>query len=187
MKISRSDILRLDEYDARRDAIRASVMEAKSRRRIQAGPLTFLFENVETIRYQIQEMIRAERLYREAEVQHEVDTYGGLLGGPGELGCTLLIELTDPGERDVRLRAWRALPEHLYARLADGRRVRPRYDRDQVGDDRLSSVQYLKFPVGGEVPVALGSDLARIQVEVTLTDDQRRALEDDLRHGGGRS
>lgn len=180
MKITRSQILRLDEYDARRDAIRAHVMQEKQRRRVQVGPLTFLFENPETVRYQVQEMLRAERLYRESEIQHEMDTYNELLGGPGELGCTLLIELTDPVQRDAQLRAWRDLPEHLYATLPDGRRVRPRYDLRQVGDDRLSSVQYLKFPVGGVAPIAIGSDLKGLEAESALTEEQRAALSDDL-------
>ena len=181
MSIQRSEILSLEEYDARRDAIRASVMEEKRRRRVHVGPLTFLFENRETIRYQVQEMVRAERLYREAEIQHELDTYNELLGGPGELGCSLLIELTDPHERDAKLRAWRGLPAHLYVRLLDGRRVRPLYDPRQVGEDRLSSVQYLKFPVGDGAPVAVGSDLPGLEAETVLAPEQRAALEADLR------
>jgi hypothetical protein len=181
MKIPRSEILRLDEYDARRDAIRARVMEEKRLRRAQVGPLTFLFENRETVRYQIQEMLRAERLYRDPEVQHEIDTYGELLGGPGELGCTLLIELPEPAERDVKLRAWLRLPDHLYAKLPDGTRVRPSFDRRQVGEDRLSSVQYLKFAVGGVAPVAVGSDLEGCAGEALLAPEQRQALEEDLR------
>ncbi|HEX9288191.1 MAG TPA: DUF3501 family protein [Anaeromyxobacteraceae bacterium] len=180
MKIERSEILRLEEYDARRDAIRAHVMEEKRRRRIHLGPLTFLFENAETVRYQVQEMVRAERLDRDAEIQHEVDTYNELLGAGGELGCSLLIEIPDPGERDAKLRAWRGLPEHLYAKLPDGRRIRPIYDQRQVGDDRLSSVQYLKFPVGAVAPVAIGCDLADFTGETALADEQRTALQLDL-------
>ncbi|BDG10728.1 DUF3501 family protein [Anaeromyxobacter paludicola] len=180
MKISRSEILKLEEYDARRTAIRAEVLELKKPRRVHAGPLTFLFENADTVRYQVQEMVRAERLYRDAEIQHEVDTYNELLGGPGELGCTLLIELTDPEERDRKLRAWAGLPERLYARLPGGRLVRPTYDRRQVGDDRLSSVQYLRFPVGGEAPVAVGCDLPALSLETALTEAQRAALAQDL-------
>jgi len=182
-KIDRSEILRLEEYDARRDAIRARVMEEKRRRRIHLGPLTFLFENADTVRYQVQEMVRAERLYRDAEIQHEVDTYNELLGGDGALGCSLLIEIPDPGERDANLRAWRGLPEHLYAKLPDGRRIRPIYDQRQVGDDRLSSVQYLRFPVGVVAPVAIGCDLASVAGETALTAEQRAALQADLSGG----
>jgi hypothetical protein len=180
-KVQRSEILSLQEYDVRRDAIRAGAMEAKRLRRVHVGPLTFLFENAETVRYQVHEMARAERLYRDAEIQHEVDTYNELLGERGELGCSLLIELPDPAVRDAKLRAWRALPEHLYAKLDDGRLVRARYDRRQVGDDRLSSVQYLRFAVGDRAPVAMGSDLPELTIETALTADQRAALDADLR------
>ncbi len=180
MKVTRAEILRLEEYDAQRPAVRARVMEQKRVRRIHVGPLTFLFENADTVRYQVQEMVRAERLYRDAEIQHEVDTYNELLGGEGELGCSLLIELTDPVERDVKLRAWRALPGHLYAELADGSRVRARFDDRQVGDDRLSSVQYLRFPVGAEAPIALGCDLPELTLESPLEPEQRAALAADL-------
>ena len=183
MKIALAEILRLEEYDAARPAVRTRTMEQKRLRRIHVGPLTFLFENADTVRYQVQEMVRAERLYRAAEIQHEVDTYNELLGGPGELGCSLLIELTDPAERDVKLRAWRGLPERLYAKLPDGRRVRARFDGRQVGDDRLSSVQYLKFAVGAEAPIALGCDLPALTLEAALGPEQRAALSADLDAG----
>ncbi len=184
MRVERSEILSPEDYEPRRDALRARAMEEKRARRVHLGPvLTFLFENAATMRYQVQEMVRAERLRRPEEIQHEVDTYNEVLGGVGELGCTLLVELSDPAERDARLRAWLDLPGRLYARLADGRKVRPTYDRRQVGEDRLSSVQYLKFPVGGATPVAIGCDLPALAGEVALSDEQRRALEADLRAG----
>jgi Protein of unknown function (DUF3501) len=182
VKIQRSEILSYEAYELRRDALRARAMEEKRPRRVHVGPvLTFLFENAVTTRYQVQEMVRAEQLRRPEEIQHEVDTYNELLGGPGELGCALLIELTDPRERDEKLRAWKELPAQLYVKLADGQKVRPAYDPRQVGEDRLSSVQYLRFPVGGGTPVAVGCDLAALTVEVALTAEQRAALEADLR------
>jgi hypothetical protein len=182
-KVRREEILSLQEFDAQRAAMRPQVMEAKRRRRIHLGPLTFLFENAETIRWQIHEMIRAERLFREAEVLHELETYNEVLGGPGELGCALLIELTDPAERDARLREWVELPAHLYAELPDGRRVRARHDPRQVGEARLSAVQYLRFDVGGVAPVALGSDLPALELRAALTPEQHGALAEDLAPG----
>jgi hypothetical protein len=182
--VRREEILPLELYDRSRDELRPAIFEAKRPRRVHAGPLTFLFENTATIRYQIQEMVKAERMTREADIAHELETYNELLGGPGELGATLLIELTDPVERDQKLRAWRGLPERLYLRLEDGTRVRARFDQRQVGDDRLSSVQYLKFDVGGRVPVAVGADLPALTVEAELTAEQREALGKDLAGGG---
>ena len=109
-----------------------------------------------------------------------MDTYNGLLGGPGELGCTLLIEIDDPGLRAVRLREWYALPEHVYVRLPDGTRVRASFDESQRGEGRLSSVQYLKFRVGSAVPAAVGIDLPGLADETPLTPDQQAALTEDL-------
>jgi hypothetical protein len=99
---------------------------------------------------------------------------------PGELGVTLLIELDDPAARAVKLREWRDLPHHVYARLADGTRVRPAFDPRQVGAERLSSLQYLRFPVGGRAPVAIGIDHPALVAETELTAEQRRAFEADL-------
>ncbi|HTP25257.1 MAG TPA: DUF3501 family protein [Anaeromyxobacteraceae bacterium] len=181
MRVERSEILGLGEYEAQREAIRARILGEKRIRRVHVGPvLTLLFENADTIRYQVQEMVRTERLTGDAEVRHELETYNELLGGPGELGCTLLIELDDPVERDARLREWRTLPEHLYVGLPGGRKARARYDRRQVGSDRLSAVQYLKFEVGALVPSAVGCDLPGLRAETILTAEQRQALALDL-------
>jgi hypothetical protein len=185
-RVRRDELLDLAAYDRSRDEIRAGILEAKRKRRVHvAGVLTFLFENAATVRYQVQEMMRAERLTREADVLHELETYNELLGGPGELGCTLLVELPDAAERDRRLREWVALPDHLYARLEDGTRVRPRFDARQVGDGRLSSVQYLKFDVGGRAPVAVGADHPGLAGETQLDAEQRAALAADLAADAG--
>jgi len=174
-----------EAYERSRSELRAAIIEAKERRRVTVGgALTFLFENTATIRYQVQEMVRAEKMTREPEILHELETYNEVLGGPGELGAVLLIELTDPAERDRKLREWVGLMPRLYARLEDGTRVRPTFDPRQVGDDRLSSVQYLKFDVRGAVPVALGADLPAFTVEGPLTEAQRAALGEDLKQAG---
>jgi hypothetical protein len=179
---TRDEILDLSTYERARGEIRPAIMEAKRRRRVHlGGRLTFLFENTATIRYQVQEMIRAERMEREAEIAHELATYAELLGGPGELGATLLIEIPDPDERDRRLREWLELPGRVYLRLEGGDRVYARFDPRQVGTDRLSSVQYLKFDVKGRVPVAVGADLGPLTGEQPLTAEQREALAEDLR------
>jgi hypothetical protein len=156
-------------------------MAAKAARRVHVGEhLTFLFENTLTIRYQIQEMMRTERIVRERDIFHELETYNAVLGGPGELGCTLMIEIDDPAERAVRLQEWYDLPRHLYARTADGTKIRATFDEAQRGDGRLSSVQYLKFPMRGHLPVALGVDLPGLAIEAALDPEQRAALGSDL-------
>ena len=180
-RVERTDILSNAEYERQRDAIRARTMATKAERRVHLGEhLTFLFENADTVRYQVQEMLRLEKRTDEESVRHELETYNELLGEDGELGCTLLIEIEDALQRDIVLRKWRALPAHLYLRLADGSQARARFDERQVGDDKLSSVQFLKFRCGRSAPAAIGVDLPAMELEVALTEAQRRALASDL-------
>jgi hypothetical protein len=183
--VQRSQILDRALYDRTRDFSRAAVMEIKRRRRIHVGPcLTFLFENTTTIWYQVQEMLRAERIEREDDILHELATYNAILGGDGQLGCCLLVEIDDPVLRDRHLREWRALPAHVYMRCEDGATVRPTVDPEQVDADRISAVQYLKFHLDDWRPIAVGCDLPGLGAETTLDRAQRDALNDDLRSTG---
>ena len=178
--VTRDEIVDYQTYNDQREQSRPKVLAAKELRRVVvADTFLFLFENRDTVRYQVQEMMRAERIVREADIQHELDTYNELLGAPGELGCTLLVTIDDPAQRDVKLREWLDLNERLYLELEDGTKARPTFDPRQVGDDRLSSVQYLKFTTGPRAPVAVGVELdAGGRVE--LSDAQRAALQADL-------
>lgn len=181
--VQRTEILDYVTYGERRDALRDSALATKRVRRILVGEcFTFLFENRETVRYQIQEMVRVEQIVKEADIQHEVDTYNELLGSAGSLCATLLIGIEDEAERGVKLRAWLGLLDHIYAQMADGQRRTPTWDPRQVGDDRLSSVQYLSFDFGGQAPVALGVDWPEqeLVVEAALDGAQRAALQADL-------
>jgi hypothetical protein len=180
-KVERSEVVDYQTYEENREEFRRKVLAEKSRRRIHVGPhLTFLFENPLTMRYQVQEIMRVERIVKERDILHELETYNGILGSEGELGCTLLVEIDDPAQRDVCLRSWRDLPARLYARLADGTIVRPVFDEAQRDAERISSVQYLKFPVGALPPVAIGVDLPEIAAETLLANDQQVALAEDL-------
>ncbi|MBU2648677.1 DUF3501 family protein [bacterium] len=179
--VTREEILDYVTYEEQRVATREKVMKIKDTMRIRLGEyLTFLFENHDTIQYQIQEMVRIERIVKEKDIQHEIETYNEILGNPGDLGCTLLIEIDDPAERDVKLREWMGLPEKLYLLLASGEKVYARFDPKQVGDDRLSSVQYMQFEVKGRQPVAIGVEHAKMTLETPLTDQQQAALAEAL-------
>jgi len=180
-KIQRSDIVDYQTYEEIRPDFRRRVMAEKDRRRISVGPcFTFLFENELTLRYQVQEMMRVERIVREQDILHEMETYGSLLGDQGELACTLLIELDKHQEQELKLREWYALPEHIYLRRGDGSLTRPVVDEEQRNTERISSVQYLKFSIGQEPPVAIGIDLPGITCETVLTQEQRAAIAEDL-------
>ena len=179
--VERRDIVDYATYEDGRSATRPAAMAAKSLRRIHLGSeLTLLFENRDTLRYQIQEVMRVERIVREADIVHEIDTYNAILGAPGNLGCVLLIEVVDATDRKRKLTAWRGLQENIYVVLDDGSRIFARFDPAQVGTDRISAVQYLQFPVQGRVPVAVGTDFEGLESQVDLTDEQVAALNQDL-------
>ncbi len=179
--VLRSAIVDYQTYEDLRAEFRERVFGVKARRRILVGDcLTFLFENELTVRYQVQEMMRVEKIVREKDILHELETYNQLIGGEGELGCTMMIEIDDPDQRAQKLRQWLGLPEHVYALLSDGTKIRPTFDPAQVGKERLSSVQYLKFPLRGAVPVAIGTDFPGIEDEIRLSEDQKAALTEDL-------
>jgi len=181
--VRRDQILDWQQYEARRGELRREVLEHKRRRRVHLGDvLTFLFENEVTMRDQIQEMVRLEQLEQEADIADELDTYNAILGGPGELAATLLIELPDPDLRARKLAEWIDLPRHVYVELDDGTRVPATFDEAQMSDERLSSVQYIKFDTGGRVPAAVGTDLPELTVRVALSDEVRAALREDLTH-----
>lgn len=181
-KVRRDELVDYATWTDARPVEVPRILEIKAARRVHVGEhLTFLFENADTVRYQIQEMMRVERIVREADIQHELDTYNELLGEGGELGCVLLIEIDDEQARNRLLREWLDLPQHLYVELADGTKARAIYDPRQVGEERVSSVQYLKFDTGGQVPVAVGSDLPALTVRAALDETQRAALASDLK------
>ena len=182
--IAREEIVDYATYEDERPVFRADVLNAKAARRVHVGEyLTLLFENRLTVRYQIQEMIRTERIVRERDIRHEIETYNELLGGPGELGVTMLIEIDDPKTRAERLTRWLDVPDRVYLRLADGQLVRARVDERQRDDERVSSVHYLRFDVRGRVPIGAGCDHHELAAEVPLSDVQRAALDADLRDG----
>ncbi len=140
-----SEIRSIAEYDKERDAIRPGMLEIKNRRRIRVGDhLTFLFENRDTVRYQVQEMLRIERITGVAEIQHELATYNELIPAPGELSASLLIEYETPAERDVHLKQLMGLDKHIWIE-AGGERSQSIFDDRQIGETRISSVQYVKF------------------------------------------
>jgi hypothetical protein len=149
-KLTLDDIADLRAYEREREEFRSRVIDLKKTRRVGVGPVvTFVFENRETIRFQIQEMVRAERMRTDAAVQVELDTYNPLIPEPGQLVATLFIELTD----DASMREW--LPRLVgiertpELRLADGTTVvctpDPDHQAQLTREEITASVHYVRF------------------------------------------
>jgi len=189
-KVERSELLALGAYEEIRERFRARIIELKKARRIAAGPhMTFVFENRDTVMFQIQEMLRTERITEERAIAHELETYNDLVPDEGELCATLFIEYDDKDERSKMLDALVGLAGYVVLRVDD----RPCDARFlvQAGEEtsRLPAVNYLRFVVGREAAEHLRDPDAEVELEIThpayrastmLTREARLSLANDL-------
>lgn len=188
-RIDRSTILDLGDYERRRDAIRRSAISARSLRRVELGPnATVAFENRETVAYQIQEMLRTERLAKEEEVEHEIETYSDLLPSSDELSATMMFEFTSPDSRSVHLSELVGFEDHLRLELDGAGSASAYFDRRQLDDERISAVQFVRFSIddaqrkalAAGARVRLVADHPRYAHSVDLPAAATRALASDL-------
>ena len=143
------ETLPLGDYERVRERLRPLFIHEKERRRLAVGShLTLIFENSQTVWYQVQEMIRTERMESREAIQHELDTYNELLPGAGTLSATMMIEYTEVAERDAALRRLVGLERHLWIVIGE-RRNRAIFDTRQMNEERISSVQFVRFPIAG--------------------------------------
>src|SRR6476469_8340202 len=114
-KLTRADIRGPQLYAAIRDDLRKRVIELKRARRVAVGPqVTLVFENRATMIFQIEEMCRAEQIHEPHKIQEELDIYNAILGDDGQLGATLLIEITDEADIPKTLERLIGLQEHVW-------------------------------------------------------------------------
>jgi hypothetical protein len=189
--VTLKEILPLAQYEVLRPRLRPLLIAEKNRRRLEVGDhLTILFENGQTIWYQIEEMIRTEHICDETAIRHEIDTYNELLPRPGELTATLLIQYPDATQRDVAVRELVGFERHVWICLGD-RREAGRFDLRQMSPERVSSVQFVRFQLGGldatefltlanAGKVAIEVDHPKMQARAAITGPLAEALSTDL-------
>lgn len=149
--VTLSEVKNIAEYEAVRDGFRAEVIREKEKRRLTIGPVfTFLFENHLTVLYQVQEMMRTERIVKEEAILYEIKTYNELIPETSALGATLLIEYTDPAERAVQLARLVGIENHIKLLLGDLPPILGVLDDRQMDEGKISSVQYILFPLKPE-------------------------------------
>lgn len=168
-KVTLPEILDIAQYEKARDKLRRRVIEMKKNRRLQVGPMvTFVFENHDTILFQIQEMMRAERIVNDDAIQHEIDTYNQLLPGENELAATMLIELPDAARIREDITKFHGVNtgEATYIRIGD-ERLPGVFDAGQSDDRRISAVQYVRFRFNDaqREAFATGANPARLVID----------------------
>ncbi len=187
--IAQCEILAFEQWERVRRVLRPLCMNEKERRRLAVGShITALFENVQTVWYQIEETLRAERIEKPDAVQEEIDIYNRLLPAPGELAATILIALSQQEERDALLPGLAGLERHLW--LDAGRHwISAKFDETNAGE--TSAVRFVRFPMKAAdgktlVQLAAMGRLALVVDHPTLTAQARidvplaRVLADDL-------
>lgn len=186
-KLTIDDIADLREYERERETFRAQVIELKKKRRIAVGPfVTLVFENRETIRFQIQEMARAERMLTDEAIQTELDIYNPLIPEPGRLGATLFVELTSKPELEEWLPKLVGIERSIRLRIGD-EVVEATPETAHAGlltrEDVTASVHYVWFELTPEQVSALAAGPVTLEVDhpayehaTTLLPDTRAEL-----------
>ena len=164
-KLTLDDIADLRAYERERPEFRAKVIELKRRRRVVIGPLVaVVFENRDTMRFQIQEMARVERILTDEGIQTELDIYNALIPEPGQLCVTLFVELTSEAEMLEWLPKLVGIERSLLLRLTDGSEVRCRpeaqHEAQLTRETVTAAVHYLQFDLTPAQVAALSSGSA---------------------------
>ena len=146
--LQRADLLSLEDYEQQRPAFRQRVMAEKNRRRVSLSKhLTVLFENRLSVQYQVQEMLRAERIFDPAGIAAELDTYNPLIPDGTNLKATLLIEYTDVAQRRRALAELVGIEHKIWLQVAELPRVFAIADEDlpRANEEKTSAVHFLRF------------------------------------------
>jgi Protein of unknown function (DUF3501) len=168
-KLARADLMSLEQYAVERKRLRTEVIAHKLIRNVQVGPnMTWCFEDRITIRYQILEMLRVERIFESAGIQDELDAYNPLIPDGKNWKATMLIEYPDPDARRIALEKLKAVEDRCWVQVNAMERVFAVADEDLVrtNDEKTSAVHFLRFElssamveaVKGGAPLSMGVD-----------------------------
>jgi uncharacterized protein YggL (DUF469 family) len=189
--IRRENLLSLEAYARERNAFRARVMEHKKRRKVHLGEhLTLQFEDELTLRYQVQEMLRIERIFEEEGIQGELDAYNPLVPDGSNWKATMLIEYPELEERKRMLARLKGVERQIWIQVQGCERVYAIADEDleRENEEKTSAVHFLRFELARDMrealrkgaAVTMGSEHAEYRAKVELAPEVRSALAADL-------
>ncbi len=147
-KLSRKDLYSLEEYSEIRDDFRARVMAHKKNRRLDLGEnLVLFFEDRLVMQYQVQEMLKAEKIFDAEGIQEELDAYNPLIPDGTNWKATMMIQYADVAERQHMLKQLVGIEDRIWLRIGDHDKVYPIADEDleRATDDKTSAVHFLRF------------------------------------------
>lgn len=191
-KLSREDLFSLEQYAEARLAFREKVLEHKKNRRLDLGTNAALyFEDRLTMQYQVQEMLRIEKIFEADGIMEELDAYNPLIPDGSNWKATFMIEFPDVAERQQMLTQLVGIEDRVFMHVADFDRVYAIADEDleRADDDKTSAVHFMRFELPPEQVTALkngaalvaGIDHDNYRVEISpVADNIRESLVNDL-------
>ena len=189
--IKRDSLMSLETYARERSSFRAKVLEHKKKRTVQLGEhLTLQFEDELTIRYQVQEMLRIERIFEDQGIQGELDAYNPLIPDGSNWKATMLIEYPDAEERRRMLAMLKGIERRVWVQIEECERILAFADEDleRENEEKTSSVHFLRFELTAAMRerlrrgarVTVGVDPPQYHAVAELRPEVRAALAADL-------
>ncbi|HZR37775.1 MAG TPA: DUF3501 family protein [Nevskia sp.] len=190
-KLAAADLMKLEEYAERRTAFRARVLQHKKPRKLHLGPhLTLLFEDRLTIQYQVQEMLRIERIFERKAIEEELEAYNPLIPDGSNWKASCLIEYEDPAERARRLVELKGVEHRIWVQVGEGPRITAVADEDldRENETKTSAVHFLRFELDAAsaraakagAALSFGVDHPAYREAVQVSEATREALAADL-------
>lgn len=187
-RITLDDIVGFDAYEKVRQQFRGEIIEKKKKRRVAVGDkVSLVFENRDTVIFQIQEMLRAERITDLDKIREEIAVYNELIPNPGELSATLFLEIEEQNHLREVLLKFLGIDEAVSFKVGN-RSIRGRFEEGRSKEDKISAVQYVRFPfdpeacrafIGGE-KAELVVDHPNYRVSAVLSPEVQQSLAEDL-------
>jgi len=178
-KIDRRDVLGATLYAKVREDFRKHVIELKRARRVHVGDrVTLVFENRDTLRFQIEEILRAESIAGDEGIQAEIDVYNQLMPDDSSLSATLFLEIPRDEDAKVALPRFVGLDEHVTLEIGP-HRIRAAFEPGRQEAERISAVQYVRFPLSAEAKAALRTPGTPLAIDIDHPSYRHRADLDD--------
>jgi hypothetical protein len=189
-RLTSTDLLDKDAYEQIRADFRRRIMLQKDKRRVLVGEhMSIHFENRDTMLYQVQEMLRAESSWtRPGAVDEELEAYNALIPGDGELSATMMLEYPSAAERSLMLPLFVGIDQHLRLHIGDTAPILALFDRGQIDEHKVSSVQYVRWRLSPEqrellkrdgTVVRLVVDHPAYMAQAVFAEDTRKAIMHD--------
>ena len=189
--LERQDLLTLEEYAEKRSSIRQETIQVKKLREVHLGEhIRMIFENKQTVQYQVQEMLRIEKIFESSEIQDELDVYNALVPNGANLKATMMIEYSDVAERIVALTELIGVEKSIYFQVGNHEKAFPicNEDLERETDVKTSAVHFMRFEFTQEMihdfiagsAIKVGSTHPNYDYEMTLATESQKVLSGDF-------